>query len=151
MFSYFIITEASVGNITSLHYKMSLSESVVNSAKSWSEENLTNLFTDFWKILQMSEACTKLEKCDDLMSDSSLCILCCEPWFIFNRIWGKCRETDNFNAHNSLGPFRKRLFCYYNRLQGRKQKNAFNNKMLPWSKYNCPLTIIFHTTLWQKS
>ena len=82
---------------------MSLSESAVYSTKSWSEENLTNLFTDFIKILQMCETCTKLEKCDDFMSDSSLCISCCEPCFIFNGIWDKCRETDYFNAHTSYG------------------------------------------------
>ena len=51
MFSDFIIAEAAVGDITSLDNKMSLSESVVYSTKSWSEENLTNLFTDFIKIL----------------------------------------------------------------------------------------------------
>ena len=57
----------------------------------------------------MSEARAKLEKCGDLMSDSSLCILCCEPCFIFNRIWDICRETDYFNAHTSYGSCRKRL------------------------------------------
>ena len=70
-----IITEAVVGNITSLDNKMRLPVSVVYSTKSGkSRENLTKLFTDHIKTLPMCETCTKVVKCDNLIiNDSSLC------------------------------------------------------------------------------
>ena len=57
MLSDFIITEAAVGNITSLDNKMSFPVSVAYSTKSGrSGENLTKLFTDHIKICK----CVKL-------------------------------------------------------------------------------------------
>ena len=91
MLSDLIITEAVVGNITSLDDKMSLPVSVVYSTKSGKKgENLTKLFSDHMKILQMCETCTKLVKCDDLIiNDSSLCSSYCEPCFTSNGICKK--------------------------------------------------------------
>ena len=67
MLSDLIITEAVVGNVTSLENKMPLPVFVVYSTKSGkSGENLTKVFTDHTKILQMCETCTKLVKCDNL-------------------------------------------------------------------------------------
>ena len=101
MLSSLIITEAIVGNIISLDNKLSLPVSVVYSTKSGkSEENLTKLFTDHIKILQMCKRCTNLAKCDDLIiSDSSLCSSYYEPCFTSNRICDKCKESGHFDVH----------------------------------------------------
>ena len=83
---------------------MSLPVSVVYSTKSGkSGENLTKLFTDRIKILQMCETCTKLAKFDDLMiNNSSLYSSYCEPCFTSNRICNKCKEIGHFDVHPAL-------------------------------------------------
>ena len=83
---------------------MSLPVSVVYSTKSGkSGENLTKLFTDRIKILQMCETCTKLAKFDDLMiNNSSLYTSYCEPCFTSNRICNKCKEIGHFDVHPAL-------------------------------------------------
>ena len=104
MLSDLIITEAVVGNITPLDNKMSLPVSIVYSTKSGkSGENLTKLFSDHIKILQMCETCTKLVKCDDLIiNGSSLCSSYCEPCFTSNGICNKCKEIGHFDVHPFL-------------------------------------------------
>ena len=87
----------------------------------------------------MSETCTKLAKCGDLiMNDSSLCSSYCEPCFTSSRICNKCKEICHFDVHLVLHSCTKclsfkqqcirRALFYYNRLRGRKRKNVFNNK-----------------------
>ena len=88
---------------------MSLPVSVVYSTKSGkSGENLTKLFTDRIKILQMCETCTKLAKFDDLMiNNSSLYSSYCEPCFTSNRICSKCKEIGHFDVHPALRSLHK--------------------------------------------
>ena len=95
-----IITEAVVENITSLDNKMLLAVSVVYSTKSGkSGENLTKLFTNHIKVLQVCGTCTKLVKLGDLIiNDSSLCSSYCEPRFTSNRICDKCKEIGHFDV-----------------------------------------------------
>lgn len=99
-----IITESVVGNITSLDNKMSLPVAVVYSTKSGKTgENLTKLFTDHIKILQMCESCTKLTKCDDLIiNDSSLCQSYCECCYTSAKICEKCKEIGHASFHPAL-------------------------------------------------
>ena len=104
-----IITESLVGNITSLDNKVSLPVSVVYSTKSGKTgENLTNLFTDHIKILQMCELCTKLTKCEELIiKDSSLCQSYCEPCYISKTICENCKAVGHTSVHPSIRPSTK--------------------------------------------
>ena len=73
---------------------MPLPLSVVYNIKSRkSGGNLTQLFTDHIKILQMCESCTKLVKLVDfIINDSSLRSSYCEPGYTSNRISDKCKD-----------------------------------------------------------
>ena len=140
MLSDLLITEVMVRSITSLNNKMSLPVSVVYSIKSAkSGGNLTKLFTDYIKILQMCETCTKLAKSDDLIiNDSSFCCSYCEPCFASNRIYDKCKEIGHFHIHCALS-FCKKCLSLKQQCKRRTffgittnckegKKNVFNNE-----------------------
>ena len=137
MLSDHLITEVVVRSITSLDNKIPFPVSVVYSTKSAkSGRNLTKLFTDHIRILQMCETCTKLAKSDDLtINDSSFYCSYCEQY----RICDKCKEIGHFHVHLALSSCKKCLslkqqckirafFGITTDCEEGNKKNVFNNK-----------------------